>query len=140
MSTARDEAPKEAHARKKKINTKKQETTFTAGSNNPMAKKQNERVLRKKFEKKKPRLSTLRALMIAFLFGILCAGQYGAIQDMGLSINEKQAALKEINAENEALKQKSAQLSNKSVIKEEASKQLGMSEAEDIIVYTPSEK
>lgn len=103
-----------------------------------IAKKQNERVLRRKFEKKKPRLSTFRAIMIAFVLGILCVGQYGIIQDMGLQVNEKQQTLDEINATNEALKQESAALSNRSVVKEKAEKDLGMQDAENVIVYTPT--
>ena len=103
-----------------------------------IAKKQNERVLRRKFEKKKPRLSTFRAIMIAFILGLLCVGQYGIIQDMGLAVNEKQQTLDEINANNEALKQQSAALSNRSVVKEKAEEDLGMQDAENVIVYTPT--
>ena len=103
-----------------------------------IAKKQNERVLRRKFEKKKPRLSTFRAIMIAFILGLLCVGQYGIIQDMGLAVNEKQQTLDEINANNEALKQRSAALSNRSVVKEKAEEDLGMQDAENVIVYTPT--
>ncbi|MEE0434511.1 MAG: septum formation initiator family protein [Peptococcaceae bacterium] len=111
---------------------------FSTNSKRAIAKKQNERVLRRKFEKKKPRLTVLRALIIAFILGVLCVAQYGIIQDMGLTINTKQQDLDDINAENEALKQESAALSNRSVVKEKAEKELGMQEAESIIVYTPS--
>lgn len=102
------------------------------------AKKQNERILRRKFEKKKPRLTLFRALVIAFILGILCVGQYGVIQDMGLSVNESQNTLDELNAANEALKQQSAALGNRNVVREKAQEELGMQEAENIIVYTPS--
>lgn len=111
---------------------------FSTNSKKAIAKKQNERVLRRKFEKNKPRLSLFRALIIAFILGILCVGQYGVIQDMGLKINEGQQNLKNINAENEALKQQSAALNNRNVVKEKAEKELGMQEAEEIIVYTPT--
>lgn len=111
---------------------------FSTNSKRAIAKKQNERVLRRKFEKNKPRLSLFRALIIAFILGILCVGQYGVIQDMGLKINEGQQNLKNINAENEALKQQSAALNNRNVVKEKAEKELGMQEAEEIIVYTPT--
>ena len=110
-------------------------------SKNPkrvIAKKQNERVLRRKFEKKKPRLSTFRAILIAFVLGSLCVGQYGIIQDMGLTINKKQTELGDIIAANEALKQESAALSNRSAIQKKAESQLGMQEAEEAIVYIPS--
>lgn len=139
MSAARDKISTEGIKRHSGKNNSIKENSKNAGSQKAMAKKQNERVLRKKFEKKQPRLTTIRVLIIAFIFGCLCVGQYGFIQDMGLQINEKQAALKEVNAENEALKQKCAQLSNRSVVKEEATKQLGMTEAETVIVYTPSD-
>lgn len=111
---------------------------FSTNPKRAIAKKQNERVLRRKFEKKKPRLSTFRAIMIAFILGILCVGQYGIIQDMGLTINEKQSDLKEVIAANEALRQESASLSNKSAIQKKAEEELGMQEAENVIVYTPS--
>ena len=110
---------------------------FGTSAQRAIAKKQNTRLLRKKFEKKKPRLSTFRAIMIAFILGILCVGQYGIIQNMGLDINQKQQDLDEINAENEVLKQQSAALSNRNVVKEKAVKDLGMQDAEQIIVYTP---
>lgn len=80
---------------------------LSTNSKRMVAKKQNERVLRRKFEKKKPRLTLFRALVIAFVLGILCVGQYGIIQDMGLKINESQQTLDDINATNEALKQQS---------------------------------
>lgn len=111
---------------------------FGSNSKRAIAKKQNERVLRRKFEKRKPRLSTFRAILIAFILGILCVGQYGIIQDMGLTINEKQSNLKEVIAANEALRQESATLSNKSAIQKKAEEKLGMQEAENVIVYTPS--
>ena len=111
---------------------------FSTRSKRAIAKKQNERVLRKKFEKKKPRLTVLRAIIIAFILGVLCVGQYGIIQDMGLTINQKQETLNEINAENEALKQESAALSNRNVVRSKAEQELGMTEAENIIVYTPT--
>ncbi|MDO4923614.1 MAG: hypothetical protein U0N74_08765 [Peptococcaceae bacterium] len=111
---------------------------FSTNPKRAIAKKQNERVLRRKFEKKKPRLSTFRAIMIAFILGILCVGQYGIVQDMGLTINQKQSDLKEVIAANEALRQESAALSNKSAIQKKAEDQLGMQEAENVIVYTPS--
>ncbi|MDO4280880.1 MAG: hypothetical protein Q4C56_04560 [Peptococcaceae bacterium] len=111
---------------------------FSTHPKRSVAKKQNERVLRKKFEKKKPRLSTFRAIMIAFILGVLCVGQYGIIQDMGLKINEKQTALDDINANNEALRNESAALGNRNTVKEKAEKDLGMQEAENVIVYTPS--
>lgn len=111
---------------------------FSTNSKRAIAKKQNERVLRRKFEKKESRLSTFRAIIIAFILGVLCVAQYGIIQDMGLTINDKQQNLDDINAENEALKQESAALSNRNVVKEKAEKELGMQEAENIIVYTPS--
>ena len=111
---------------------------FVSNSKRAIAKKQNERVLRRKFEKRKPRLSTFRAILIAFILGILCVGQYGIIQDMGLTINEKQSNLKEVIAANEALRQESATLSNKSAIQKKAEEKLGMQEAENVIVYTPS--
>lgn len=111
---------------------------FSTNPKRAIAKKQNERVLRRKFEKKKPRLSTFRAIMIAFVLGILCVGQYGIVQDMGLTINQKQSDLKEVIAANEALRQESAALSNKSAIQKKAEDKLGMQEAENVIVYTPS--
>ena len=111
---------------------------FGSNSKRAIAKKQNERVLRRKFEKRKPRLSTFRAILIAFILGILCVGQYGIIQDMGLTNNEKQSNLKEVIAANEALRQESATLSNKSAIQKKAEEKLGMQEAENVIVYTPS--
>ena len=55
-----------------------------------------------------------------------------------MKINEGQQNLKNINAENEALKQQSAALNNRNVVKEKAEKELGMQEAEEIIVYTPT--
>ena len=57
---------------------------------------------------------------------------------MGLTINEKQSNLKEVIAANEALRQESATLSNKSAIQKKAEEKLGMQEAENVIVYTPS--
>lgn len=92
----------------------------------------------RKFEKKKPRLTLFRALVIAFILGILCVGQYGIIQDMGLKINESRQTLDDINATNEALKQQSAALGNRNVVREKAQEQLGMQEAENVIVYTPT--
>ena len=92
---------------------------LSTNSKRMVAKKQNERVLRRKFEKKKPRLTLFRALVIAFILGILCVGQYGIIQDMGL-------------------KQQSAALGNRNVVREKAQEQLGMQEAENVIVYTPT--
>ena len=111
---------------------------FSTNPKRAIAKKQNERVLRRKFEKRKPRLSTFRAIMIAFVLGILCVGQYGIIQDMGLTINEKQGTLGDVIAANEALRQQSAALSNKSAVQKKAEEKLGMQEAENVIVYTPS--
>ncbi len=111
---------------------------FSTNSKRAIAKKQNERVLRRKFEKNKPRLSLFRALIIAFILGVLCVGQYAVIQDLGLKINEGQQSLDDINAKNEALKQQSAALNNRNVVKEKAEKELGMKEAEEIIVYTPT--
>ena len=111
---------------------------LSTNSKRMVAKKQNERVLRRKFEKKKPRLTLFRALVIAFILGILCVGQYGIIQDMGLKINESQQTLDDINATNEALKQQSAALGNRNVVREKAQEQLGMQEAENVIVYTPT--
>lgn len=111
---------------------------FSTNSKRAIAKKQNERVLRRKFEKKQPRLTVVRALVIAFFLGILCVGQYGVIQDMGLKINESQQNLDDINATNEALKQESAALGNRNVVKEKAQDDLGMQEAEAVIVYTPT--
>ena len=119
---------------------------LSTNSKRMVAKKQNERVLRRKFEKKKPRLTLFRALVIAFILGILCVGQYGIIQDMGLKINESQQTLDDINATNEALKQQSAALGNRNVVREKAQEQLMaaeerfqvMQEAENGIVYTPT--
>ena len=111
---------------------------FSTNSKRAIARKQNERILRKKFEKKKPRLTLFRALVIAFILGVLCVGQYGIIQDMGLKVNQNQEQLDEIRAENEALKQQSAALNNRNVVKEKAQSELGMQEAENIIVYTPT--
>lgn len=111
---------------------------LSTNSKRMVAKKQNERVLRRKFEKKKPRLTLFRALVIAFILGILCVGQYGIIQDMGLKINESRQTLDDINATNEALKQQSAALGNRNVVREKAQEQLGMQEAENVIVYTPT--
>lgn len=111
---------------------------FSTNSKRTIAKKQNERVLRRKFEKKQSRLTVIRALVIAFILGILCVGQYGVIQDMGLKINESQKNLDDINATNEALKQESAALGNRNVVKEKAQDELGMQEAEDVIIYTPT--
>ncbi len=107
-------------------------------SKQKIAKKQNERILRKKFERKERTLSRFTALMIVFVLGLLCVGQYSLVQDMGLKINEQKVALQSLNAENEALRQKSAALSNKSVIEEKAKKELGMQASEETIVYTPT--
>lgn len=103
-----------------------------------IAKKQNERILRKKFEKREPKLSRFAAFMIIFVLALLCVGQYSLVQDMGLKINEQKITLQSLNAENEALRQKSAALSNKSVIEEKAKKELGMQVSEETIVYTPT--
>ena len=76
--------------------------------------------------------------MIAFILGILCVGQYGDHSGYGLKINESQQTLDDINATNEALKQQSAALGNRNVVREKAQEQLGMQEAENVIVYTPT--
>ena len=111
---------------------------FSTNSKKALAKKQNQRVLRRKFEKRNRHLSTFRAIVIAFILGILCVGQYGIIQDMGLTINSKQATLNNVTAENEALKQKIAAMSNRNEIRKRAEKELGMIEAQSTIVYAPS--
>ena len=121
-----------------KYNNGATKVMFSTNSKRAIAKKQNKRVLKRKFEKKDNRLSTFRAIVIAFVLGILCVGQYGIIQDMGLTINSKQAELSDITAENEALKQKSAALSNRSEVQKRAEKELGMLEAQNTIVYAPS--
>lgn len=138
MGAAKKYASYDTYPDAEEQKTKAANSMFSTNSKRAIAKKQNERVLRRKFEKKKPRLSLFRALMIAFILGVLCVGQYGIIQDMGLKVNENQQALDDLHAENEALKQQSAALNNRNVVKEKAQKDLGMQEAENIIVYTPT--
>lgn len=110
----------------------------TANARKAMAKRKNDRKMRRKFVKQARVISSFAAIAIILVLGLLLVGEYSLVQNMGIQLNEQKTQLEEIYAQNEQLRRQSAALTNKSDIKEKAQKELGMKEAEKTIVYTPS--
>lgn len=93
----------------------------------------------KKEKKSFFQLPKLRTVILFGVLGLLVAGQYAAVQDMGYRINQLQADYKKVKAANELLAQEYAALGDLHRVEKIAAKEMGMVHPEKVVAYSPTD-